>query len=305
MHRLRFFLPAVFVAAVLLVPSPAPAQNAEIKIDVDRTIGEVDSLIYGNFVEHLGRNVYGGIYDPDSPLSNEQGFRTDVMQATKDLNVSLMRYPGGNFVSNYHWKDGVGEERPNRLELAWSRIETNEFGTNEFMDFADSVDTEPYFAVNLGTGTIEEAQQWVEYTNYEGGTYYSELRKQHGHEEPYDIKYWSLGNEMDGYWQIGHLNAEDYSKKAREAAKMMTRTDPDISLVAAGASNFRPDANPMHWNRIVLEELRDVVDYIALHIYVGNPNDNYYNFQSTPHVMEQRTELVEGLIDIAMQDAES
>jgi alpha-N-arabinofuranosidase len=303
MHRLRL-LPLLLVAALLAAPGTGAAQNAEIKIDVDRTIGEVDSLLYGNFVEHLGRNVYGGIYDPDSPLANEQGFRTDVMQATRDLNVSLMRYPGGNFVSNYNWKDGVGEERPNRLELAWSRIETNEFGTNEFMDFVDSVDTEPYFAVNLGTGTIEEAQQWVEYTNYEGGTYYSELRKEHGHEEPYDIKYWSLGNEMDGYWQIGHLNAEDYSKKAREAAKMMTRTDPDISLVATGASNFRPDATPMHWNRIVLEELKDVVDYIALHIYVGNPNDDYYNFQSTPHVMEQRTELVEGLIDIAMQDAE-
>ncbi len=286
------------------VASVAQTQNAQIKIDVDRTIGEVDSLLYGNFVEHLGRNVYGGIYDPDSPLSNEQGFREDVLQATRDLNVSLMRYPGGNFVSNYHWEDGVGPNRPNRLELAWSRVETNEFGTNEFMDFAEAVDSEPYFAVNLGTGTIEEAQQWVEYTNYPGNTYYSELRKEHGREEPYNIKYWSLGNEMDGYWQIGHLNAEDYSKKAREAAKMMTRTDPDISLVAAGASNFRPDANPMHWNRIVLNELRDVVDYIALHIYVGNPNDDYYNFQSTPHVMEERTELVEGLIDIAMQDAE-
>ena len=303
MNRLRL-LPLLLAATLLVAPGTSVAQNAEIKIDVDRTIGEVDSLIYGNFVEHLGRNVYGGIYAPDSPLANEQGLREDVLQATRDLNVSLMRYPGGNFVSNYDWKDGVGEERPNRLELAWSRIETNEFGTNEFMDFAEAVGTEPYFAVNLGTGTIEEAQQWVEYTNYEGGTYYSELRKEHGHEEPYDIKYWSLGNEMDGFWQIGHLNAEDYSKKAREAAKMMTRTDPSISLVATGASNFRPDADPMHWNRVVLNELSDVVDYIALHIYVGNPNDDYYNFQSTPHVMEQRTELVKGLIDIAMEDAE-
>lgn len=288
----------------LVFSQPAHAQNARIKLDIDRTIGEVDPLIYGNFVEHLGRNVYGGIYDPDSPLSDEQGFRTDVIEATKDLNVSLLRYPGGNFVSNYHWKDGVGPERPNRIELAWSRVETNEFGTNEFMEFVDRVDSEPYFAVNLGTGTIEEAQQWVEYTNIESGTYYSDLRREHGHEEPYNIKYWSLGNEMDGFWQIGHLNAEDYSKKAREAAKMMQRTDPSIELVAAGASNFRPDADPMHWNRVVLEELIDVVDHIALHIYVGNPNDNYYNFQSTPHVMEERTELVEGLIDIAMEDAE-
>jgi len=300
--RAAFIVGLVVLAASLVLP--ATAQNARIKIDVDRTIGEVDSLIYGNFVEHLGRNVYGGIYDPDSPLSNEQGFRTDVIEATHDLNVSLLRYPGGNFVSNYHWEDGVGPERPNRLELAWARVESNEFGTNEFMAFVDAVGTEPYFAVNLGTGTIEEAQRWVEYTNYPGGTYYSDLRKEHGHEEPYDIKYWSLGNEMDGFWQIGHLNAEDYSKKAREAAKMMQRTDPDISLIAAGASNFRPDADPMHWNRIILDELRDVVDYIALHIYVGNPADNYYNFMATPHVMEERTELVRGLIDIAMQNAE-
>lgn len=303
-RRLVFFCTVLTLLGVLGNPGIVDAQDARIKLDIDRTVGEVDSLIYGNFVEHLGRNVYGGIYDPDSPLSNDQGFRTDVIQATRDLNVSLLRYPGGNFVSNYHWKDGVGPERPNRIELAWSRVETNEFGTNEFMDFVEAVDTEPYFAVNLGTGTIEEAQQWVEYTNVDGGTYFSDLRREHGHEEHYNIKYWSLGNEMDGFWQIGHLNAEDYSKKAREAAKMMQRTDPSIRLVAAGASNFRPDATPMHWNRIVLEELRDVVDYIALHIYVGNPNDNYYNFMSTPHVMEQRTELVEGLIDIVMQDAE-
>jgi len=292
------------LAAGLLFTPPAEAQNARIKLDIDRTIGEVDSLIYGNFLEHLGRAVYGGAYDPDSPHADEDGFRTDVIQASRDLNVSLLRYPGGNFVSNYHWKDGVGPERPDRLELAWHRIEPNTFGTNEFMDFTQKIGAEPYFAVNMGTGTIEEAQQWVEYTNIESGPYYAELRKQHGHEEPYNIKYWSLGNEMDGFWQIGHLNAVDYSKKAREAAKMMRRTDPSIKLIAAGASNFRPDADPMHWNRVVLEELKDVVDYIAVHIYVGNPDDNYYNFMATPLVMEERTELVRGLINEMMQDAE-
>ena len=277
-------------------------QNARIKIDIDRTVGEVSPLLYGNFVEHLGRCVYGGIYEPGSSLSDKNGFRKDVFEAVNDLNVTITRYPGGNFVSNYHWKDGVGpkENRPTRMELAWNRLETNHFGTNEFMDYAKMMGTEPYFAVNMGTGTIEEAQQWVEYTNVKEGPYYAELRKQHGYSEPHGIKYWSLGNEMDGFWQMGHLNAEDYSKKAREAAKLMRKTDSSIKLIAAGASNMRPGTHPMEWNRVVLEELKDVVDYIALHMYVGNPHDNYYNFMSTPLVLEQRTHLVKGLIDEVM-----
>lgn len=291
--------------AFLLLANFLWAQNAMIKIDIDRTIGEVDKMIYGNFVEHLGRCVYGGIWEPGSPLSDEKGFRTDVLDAVKGLNVSLTRYPGGNFVSNYHWLDGVGpqEDRIPRMELAWARLETNHFGTNEFMEFARMIDTEPYFAVNMGTGTIEEAQQWVEYCNVKEGPYYAELRKKHGYPEPHNIKYWSLGNEMDGFWQMGHLNAEDYSKKAREAAKLMKLTSPDIKLIAAGSSNYRPDADPDEWNSIILKELRDVVDYIALHIYVGNPDDNYYNFMSTPRVLEERTQIVRGMILEEMQKA--
>lgn len=295
--------------AVLLAAwmgTPLCGQDARIKIDVERTIGEVNEMIYGNFVEHLGRCVYGGIYDPGSPLSDENGFRKDVMEAVRDLNVTLTRYPGGNFVSNYHWLDGVGsaEERIPRLELAWNRLETNEFGTNEFMKFVGEVGTEPYFAVNLGTGTITEAQRWVEYCNVEGGPYYAELRKKHGFEQPHNIRYWSLGNEMDGFWQIGHLNAEDYSKKAREAAKMMRLTSPGIRLVAAGSSNYRPNADPNAWNATVLAELRDVVDYIALHIYVGNPDNNYYNYMSTPLVCEDRTRIVKGMIAKEMERAD-
>src|SRR6056300_1553389 len=276
----------------------AIAQNARIKIDIERQIGEVSPLLYGNFVEHLGRCVYGGIYDPESPLADENGFRKDVLEAAKDLNVTLTRYPGGNFVSNYHWEDGVGPTRVPRMELAWSRLETNQFGTNEFMDFAKKLGTEPYFAVNMGTGTIEEAQRWVEYTNVKGKSYYSKLREEHGYPEPHNIKYWSLGNEMDGSWQMGHLNAEDYTKKAREAAKLMKLTDPSIKLIAAGSSNYRSNADPNEWNAKVLEELRDVVDYLAIHMYVGNPDDNYYNFMSTPLVMEQRTKLIKGLINV-------
>jgi len=293
----------LLLAISLLTIGAADAQNARIKLDLDRTIGEVDPLLYGNFVEHLGRCIYGGIYDPGSPLADENGFRTDVMEAVRELNPTILRYPGGNFVSNYHWLDGVGPERKAQLDLAWHVLEPNTFGTNEFMQFVQQVDSEPYFTVNMGTGTIEEAQEWVVYTNLEDGPYYAELRKEHGYDEPYGITYWSLGNEMDGFWQIGHLNAEDYNKKALEAAKMMQRTDPSIKLIAAGSSNFRPGADPMAWNRAVLEELRDVVDYIALHIYVGNPDDNYYNFMSTPLVMEQRTDIVRGLINEVMQDA--
>ncbi len=304
---MKFRLNATAIFAILLLGfvCSSNAQNARIKIDLDRTIGEVNKLIYGNFVEHLGRCVYGGIWDPGSELSDEDGFRKDVLEAVRGLNVSIARYPGGNFVSNYHWLDGVGPEnaRVPRMELAWARMETNQFGTNEFIEFARKIGTEPYFSVNMGTGTIEEAQRWVEYCNVKEGPYYAELRKQHGYPEPHNVKYWSLGNEMDGFWQMGHLNAEDYCKKAREAAKLMRLTSPGIKLIAAGSSNYRPNADPDEWNSTILRELRDVVDYIALHIYVGNPGDNYYNFLSTPLVLEQRTNIVRGMIYEEMQKA--
>ena len=301
--KIKSTIGALLLAA--LVSGGVLAQNARIKIDLDRSVGEIDNKLYGNFVEHLGRCVYGGIYEENSPLSDENGFRKDVLEAVKDLNVSITRYPGGNFVSNYHWKDGIGpkDQRPSRMELAWARLETNRFGTNEFMQYARKMGTEPYFSINMGTGTIEEAQQWVEYCNVAEGPYYAELRKQHGYTAPWKIKYWSLGNEMDGFWQMGHLNAEDYAKKAREAAKLMKLTSPDIKLIAAGSSNYRPNADPNEWNATILAELRDVVDYLALHMYVGNPDDNYYNYLSTPLVLEERTKIVKGLIAREMENA--
>jgi alpha-L-arabinofuranosidase len=318
MHkRIYFFIKLTAFIMMVLALRAVSAQNAQIKIDIDRTIGEVHPHLYGNFTEHLGRHIYGGIYDPDSPLADERGFRTDVIKAIKDLNVTILRYPGGNFVSNYHWLDGVGpvEDRPVRMDLAWNVLEPNTFGTNEFMEFVKIIGTEPFFAVNLGTGTIEEARRWVEYTNVSvdfdktdaghipKGPYYAELRKEHGYEEPHNIIYWSLGNEMDGHWQMGHLNAEDYSKKAREAAKLMKRTDPRIKLIVAGSSNYYGrDADPDHWNRTVIHELKDYIDYIALHIYVGNEDDNYYDFMASPRVMEERTQIVRGMINEVMQD---
>ncbi|MDR0954666.1 MAG: alpha-N-arabinofuranosidase [Rikenellaceae bacterium] len=286
------------LAAALLVSATGVfAQQAKIKIDIDRTVGEIDPNLWGNFAEHLGRCIYGGIYEPGSPLADGDGFRTDVMKAVQDLGVTLVRYPGGNFVSNYHWLDGVGPERVPRMDYAWHRLETNMFGTNEFVKWNRKAGTEPYMAVNMGTGTIEEAQWWVEYCNADGGSYYSELRKKHGYPEPYNIIYWSLGNEMDGPWQMGHLNAEDYVKKAREASKLMRLVSPDIKLIAAGSSNYAGDADPYHWNRTILEGLASEIDYISLHMYVGNEQDNYYNFVSTPIVMDTRTQIVRGMLN--------
>lgn len=289
----------------LFIPNNINAQNARIKIDIDRVIGEVDKNIYGNFVEHLGRCVYDGIFDLGNPLSDTKGYRKDVMAALKELKPSIVRYPGGNFVSNYNWLDGVGpkSERPSRMELAWGTLETNQFGTNEFIEYTKSIDTEPYIAVNLGTGTIEEARRWVEYCNVKEGPFFAELRKKHGYPEPYNVKYWGLGNEMDGTWQMGHMSAEDYAKKAREAAKLMVRTSPDIKLIAAGSANYQYGADPDKWNQTILEELKDVIDYIGLHIYVGNPDNNYYNYISTPLIMEQRTRIAKGMIDRVMQTA--
>lgn len=284
------------MSAGLVLSSAAFAQEARIKIDTDRKIGEISPNIYGNFVEHLGRCVYDGIYRPGSSKSDESGLRTDVMEAIRELKVPLTRYPGGNFVSNYHWLDGVGPDRKPRMELAWQRLETNEFGTDEFVEFARKVGTEPYFAVNLGTGTIEEAQWWVEYCNVKEGPYYAELRKKYGHPEPYNIRYWGLGNEMDGDWQMGHLDAEAYVDKAREAAKLMSMTSPEIELVASGSSNYSAGADPDHWNETVINGLKGYVDYIALHMYVGNHADNYYNFVSSPMMMDERTQVVRGML---------
>lgn len=284
------------ITLAVILPLAAYAQEARIKIDTDRKIGEISPNIYGNFVEHLGRCVYDGIYKPGSNKSDESGLRKDVMDAVRDLNVSLTRYPGGNFVSNYHWLDGVGPNRRPRMELAWQRLESNEFGTDEFIEFARKVGTEPYFAVNLGTGTIEEAQNWVEYCNVSEGPYYAELRKQYGHPEPFMVKYWGLGNEMDGDWQMGHLDAKAYVDKAREAAKLMTMTSPDIKLIASGSSNYSPGADPDYWNETVIDGLKGYVDYIALHMYVGNRNDNYYDFVASPMMMDERTQVVRGML---------
>src|SRR5437868_9629036 len=246
------------------------AASARIKIDLDRTIGQVDPLLFGNFAEHLGRMIYGGIYDEKSPLSDQFGFRKDVMQAVKDLGVSILRWPGGNFSSGYNWKDGIGpkDQRPARPELAWNDVESNRFGTDEFLRYAETIKAEPYICVNLGLGTIGEARDWVEYTNSGNHTYWADMRRKNGRDQPYNVKYWGLGNEIDGPWQLGHKNADDYSKFALETAKAMRGIDSSIKLVASGSSNYGADW--MLWNRTVLQTLRNTVDYISLHTYINN-----------------------------------
>jgi alpha-N-arabinofuranosidase len=264
---------------------------ATIKIDMQRTIGTVDPRIFGGFIEHLGRCIYGGVFEPGSPLSDEQGFRRDVKEAVRPLRMPVLRWPGGNFVSGYHWIDGVGpvEQRPRRLELAWHAEESNRFGTDEFIAYCRAIDAEPYICVNMGAGTIDEAQAWVEYCNGTSNTYWANLRRQNGHPEPYGVKYWGLGNEMYGHWQLGALSAEDYAKKAREFAKVMRLTDPTIQLVSCGENGWS------EWDRTVLENLASLVDYHSIHIYTGS--DDFLSNVLAPHQAERALRSCQAMID--------
>ena len=213
---------------------------AKLTLSSDFTKGIIDKRIYGSFVEHLGRCVYGGIYEPGHPEADENGFRLDVMKLIQELQVPVVRYPGGNFVSGYNWEDGIGpkESRPRRLELAWGTLEPNTFGTDEFMAWCKKTGTEPMMAVNLGTRGPDEARQLVEYCNHPGGTYLSDLRKKYGSVLPYNVKLWCLGNEMDGPWQMGSKTAVEYGRTAYEAAKLMKWVDPSIETVLCGSSGW-------------------------------------------------------------------
>lgn len=257
------------------------AQKLEAKMNLDKNnrIGTIDERIYGSFIEHLGRAVYGGLYDPNHPEADEQGLRKDVIDLVKELQVPIVRYPGGNMVSAYNWEDGVGpkEDRPKRLELAWRTIETNEVGTNEFMDWANKVNSDVMMAVNLGTRGIDAARNLLEYTNHPGGTYWSDLRKSHGYDKPHNIKTWCLGNEMDGPWQVGHKTAYEYGRIAQETGKAMRLVDPNIELVACGSSNTGMATFP-EYEATVLDIAYDEVDYISLHQYYGNKSNDSANY---------------------------
>ena len=266
----------------LFAQAAAEPLKARLKIDPDRRLGTIDPNLYGNFVEHLGRCIYGGIYDEGSKLSDADGVRKDVLEAARRLRVTQLRWPGGNFVSGYHWTDGIGpkDSRPARYALAWFERESNRFGTDEFLSYCKKLGAEPYICVNVGNGTLDEAMHWVEYCNHPGNTYYSDLRKKNGHAEPYKVKYWGVGNEIYGNWQIGHKNAEDYAKAGVEFAKVMKWMDPTIALVACG--NGEPS-----WDRPVLQAMVNYVDYISAHHYtITEELKDYYEIVGAVAQME-------------------
>ena len=250
-------------------------------------ISKVEDTLYGSFVEHLGRAVYTGIYEPGHPCADENGFRTDVAKLIQELKVSTVRYPGGNFVSGYNWTDGIGpkEQRPVRLDYAWLSKETNEFGIGEFYKWSQKFGVEPMVAVNMGTGTPQEAGYFVEYANIASGTYYSDLRKQHGFDQPFNFKYWCVGNEMDGPWQTCHLEAHEYARKAHEAAKIMHWVDPSIKLIACGSANTMLPSYP-EWDRVVLEEVYDDIYCLSCHHYFENSTGNLDDFLASYVLMD-------------------
>ena len=263
-------------------------KKARMLLNKDYKIGIADPRIYSSFIEHFGRAVYGGIYEPDHPQSDAQGFRKDVIALVKELHLSLIRYPGGNFVSGYNWEDGVGplEVRPRRTDLAWRALETNQVGTNEFVDWARKVGAEVMMAVNLGTRGADAARNLVEYCNHPRGTYWSDLRKAHGYEKPHGIKVWCLGNEMDGHWQMGYKTAEEYGRLACETAKVMKLVDPTIELVACGSSgSWLPTF--AQWEATVLEHTYEHVDYLSLHTYYGNWDNDTADFLARSMDMDQ------------------
>ncbi len=233
--------------------------------------GEVDKRIFGGFAEHLGRCIYEGMYDPGNPLSDSNGFRIDVLDAIKKLRMPIMRYPGGNFVSSYDWKDGIGprENRPAHPDFAWKSIEPNTFGTDEFMKWCELANTTPMMAINLGTKGAEEAAALLEYCNMPTGTYWADRRAENGHPQPYGVKVWCLGNEMDGPWQAGHVPAEEYARRADQAGKIMRGLDDTIELVACGSSG-RGMATYLDYDRITLEYCWDLVSYVSAHRYSSN-----------------------------------
>jgi alpha-N-arabinofuranosidase len=270
---------------------------AQVFLDTNRTIAPISPLLFGGFAEHMGRCIYEGIYDPESPQADERGLRKDVMQALRDQAYTVIRYPGGNFLSGYNWLDGVGpkEQRPRRRDLAWQSLETNQFGTNEFMDFCAAIDVAPMLAVNMGTGDIQSASNLVEYCNVPGGTYWSDLRASHGYPDPHDVRYWCVGNEMDGPWQIGHLDAVAYGKKALEAAKMIKWQDPTIETILCGSSNDLMPTYP-EWDRTALEIAWEHVDYLSMHYYINNREEDTPSYLASAIRFERFVDTLEGTL---------
>lgn len=250
-------------------------KEAKLHVEKDFEISHTDDRLFSSFLEHLGRAIYTGIYEPGHPEADEDGFRSDVLKLVRELKVDHVRYPGGNFLSGYDWKDGIGpkKDRPRRLDLAWKTIESNQFGIDEFYDWSRKAGTKIMASVNMGTGTPKDAGEMVEYCNFPGGTYWSDLRAKNGHKDPMNISLWCIGNEMDASWQICHLDADDYGKKAREAAKIMKWVDPSIEVVVCGSSSCDMPTFP-EWDRKVMEYTYDNADYISMHRYYENQGND-------------------------------
>jgi alpha-N-arabinofuranosidase len=266
---------------------------SQISIDPARTLGTIDPKVFGGFVEHLGRCIYGGLYDEGSPLSDERGFRKDVLALLRELRLGTLRWPGGNFVSNYHWTDGIGQknERPRRPELAWGGEEPNTFGTDEFLAYCAELGTSPYLCLNMGTGTLAEALAWVEYCNSARNTDWASKRRANGRDAPYDVRYWALGNEMYGDWQVGVMTAEEYVREATRWARAIRVLDPRAKLVACGETGLTD------WDRVVIDGLAGLVDYHSIHIYTGS--DDYWTNVLQPHQAERAISTTAALIDRA------
>lgn len=276
--------------------------SAEVLVDSTRTLADLDRRLLGSFLEHIGRAIYTGVFEPGSKLADDEGYRKDVLSEIRTMHVPMVRYPGGNFVSGYNWLDGVGPraKRPRVLERAWNSIESNAFGTNEFLEWCRRVETEPLMAVNLGTGTPESAAALVEYCNVPRGTRYSDLRREHGVDQPHGVKYWCLGNEMDGSWQIGHTTAAEYGRKAADAARQMRVVDRDIKLVACGSSGPSMPTY-LEWDRQVLEQCYNDVDALSLHRYLNftsEAGNDSRKFLALNLALEQQVDEVAAVCDV-------
>jgi len=272
--------------------------KARVTASAAYTVADIDKRLYGSFLEHLGRAVYTGIYEPGHPKSDAQGMRMDVLDLVRELDTPICRYPGGNFVSAYNWEDGIGpqEDRPKRLDLAWRTTESNQVGIHEFADWAAKANTDMMLAVNLGSRGLDEARAFVEYVNHPGGTYWSDLRAKNGRKDPWNCRLWCLGNEMDGPWQIGHKTAAEYGHLANETAKALRGLDPTLELVVCGSSHSNMPSYPQ-WEATVLEATYDQVDYISLHMYFENYEKNTQEYLALPVKLDRYIGTVSGVID--------